>query len=277
MQAEFGWTQSLSGKLAVIKIGGNALGEAGLTDGFISDLRTLRDVGLQIVLCHGAGPHISKALSEHGIVSQFINGQRQTSLEAVEIVREVLTSLGGHIARQLQQANVAAQAIAETEPNLLMGRRLGVIVDGREVNLGQVGVVDQVDVTPLEQLIAAQSIPVISAFARDQTDSTLLNVNADLAAATIATSLNADWLVVLSDVEGVYSNWPDRTSLVANLDPAGIEKLLTIVDTGMIPKLTACREAILGGVQRAAIMDGRVEHPLLVGKWGEVGTTIGGI
>jgi acetylglutamate kinase len=215
---------------------------------------------------HGGGPQISNMLDRLAIPSEFKGGYRVTSTEAISVVRMVLT---GHINPQLvakiNSHGPIATGLSGEDAGLFGGRRRGVVVNGEEVDLGRVGDVVQVDPTPVLDHLAAGRIPVVSSIAPDlDHPGQSLNVNADAAASALATALGAVKLVILTDVAGLYADWPNRDSLVSHLTTGELKKLLPSLESGMIPKMTACLEAVESGVHAAAIIDGRVPHSVLV-------------
>jgi acetylglutamate kinase len=177
--------------------------------------------------------------------------------------------LTGQVSRDLVAAinlhGPFATAISGEDGGLFGGRRRGALVDGEPVDLGQVGDVVQVDPTAVLAQLDAGGIPVVSTIAPDlDAPGESLNVNADSAAAALAVALGAEKLVVLTDVPGLYADWPDRESLVSSIDVDELAALLPSLESGMIPKMTACLEAVTGGVPKAAIIDGRVAHSVLL-------------
>ncbi|MFM2353159.1 MAG: hypothetical protein RLZZ608_565 [Actinomycetota bacterium] len=260
------WLQRFRDRVVVIKFGGNAMVSDDLQRAFAQDMVYLRTVGLRPVVVHGGGPQISAMLEKFGIESEFRGGYRVTSPEAMEVVRMVLT---GQISRSLvsliNEHGPFAAAISGEDAGLFRGRRRGVVVDGVEVDLGLVGDVVGVDPAAVLAQLDAGRIPVVSSIAPDgDTPGQSLNVNADSAAAALAVALDAEKLVILTDVAGLYRDWPDMSSLVSSIDADELRALLPSLESGMIPKMAACLEAVDGGVGKAAIIDGRVPHSILL-------------
>lgn len=260
------WLQRFRDRIVVIKFGGNAMVSDELQRAFAQDMVYLRTVGLRPVVVHGGGPQISAMLEKFGIASEFRGGYRVTSPEAMEVVRMVLT---GQISRSLvsliNEHGPFAAAISGEDAGLFRGRRRGVVVDGVEVDLGLVGDVVGVDPAAVLAQLDAGRIPVVSSIAPDgDTPGQSLNVNADSAAAALAVALDAEKLVILTDVAGLYRDWPDTSSLVSSIDADELRALLPSLESGMIPKMAACLEAVDGGVGKAAIIDGRVPHSILL-------------
>ncbi|MDR7232860.1 acetylglutamate kinase [Agrococcus sp. BE272] len=259
------WLERYRGATMVVKYGGNAMVSAELQRAFAEDMVYLRHVGIRPVVVHGGGPQISEALRIHGIESEFRGGYRVTSPAAMDVVRMVLT---GQVARTLVSLINAhgplAASMSGEDAGLFTGRRRGTVVDGEEVDLGQVGDVVAVDPAPVQRLVEAGLIPVVSSIAPDgDRPGESLNVNADAAAAALAAALGAQKLVILTDVEGLYRDWPDRGSLISELTDRELEALLPSLESGMIPKMQACLHAVRGGVPKAAIIDGRAPHSIL--------------
>ena len=260
------WLQRFHGKTIVVKFGGNAMVNDELKHAFAEDMVFLRQVGVRPVVVHGGGPQISAELRARGIPSEFRGGLRVTSLEALSVVREVLTRrVGPEIAALIDSHGIAAQALSGETDGLFAGTRRGTVVGGEEVDLGFVGDVTAVDPAVVLAILDAGQIPVISSIAPDaETNGQSLNVNADSAAASLAIALEAEKLVILTDVAGLYRLWPNRDSLISTIDATELRALLPSLESGMIPKMTACLDAVDGGVPKAAIIDGRVLHSILL-------------
>ena len=258
------WLERLRGATVVIKYGGNAMTDDALKAAFAEDVVFLRLAGLRPVVVHGGGPQISTMLDRVGIASEFRGGLRVTTPEAMEIVRMVLT---GQVQREIVTLINAhgpyAVGLSGEDARLFRAERQGTVVDGVEVDLGLVG--DVVEVRPdfVTALLDEGRIPVISTVAPDA-DGVIYNVNADTAAAALAVALAAEKLVVLTDVAGLYADWPASEQFIAEICASDLAALLPDLDAGMIPKMEACLRAVQGGVPRAHVIDGRVPHGLLV-------------
>ncbi|MBK5238510.1 MAG: acetylglutamate kinase [Actinomycetales bacterium] len=260
------WLKKFRDEIIVVKFGGNAMVSEELTRAFAEDMVYLRTVGIKPVVVHGGGPQISKMLERLGIESEFRGGYRVTSPEAMDVVRMVLT---GQVSRDLvghmNEHGPLAAGISGEDAGLFVGERRGVLIDGEMVDLGLVGDVVGVNPDAVHALIDAGRIPVVSSIAPDKdTAGQSLNVNADAAAAALAVALGAAKLVILTDVQGLYSDWPNRDSLVSMITASELETLLPTLESGMIPKMSACLEAVRGGVAKAAIIDGRIPHSILL-------------
>ncbi|WP_253376284.1 acetylglutamate kinase [Okibacterium sp. HSC-33S16] len=266
------WLKRYHGAIAVVKFGGNAMVSEELTRAFAEDMVFLRHAGLKPVVVHGGGPQISARLAELGIESEFRGGYRVTTPEAMAIVKEVLTQdVNAHLVDLINEhGSFAAGFSGEAEnadgaSTLFTGSRRGAVVDGQSVDLGLVGDVTSVAPQVIIDAIDAGLIPVVSSIAPDGDEpGQVLNVNADSAASALAVALNADKFMILTDVAGLYSDWPDRSSLVSEITTGELRELLPTLESGMIPKMTACLEAVDGGVRNAAIIDGRLEHSILL-------------
>ncbi|MFN8098061.1 MAG: acetylglutamate kinase [Dermatophilaceae bacterium] len=260
------WMERLRDALVVVKYGGNAMTERSLQEAFAQDVAFMRLAGLRVVVVHGGGPQIKSMLSRLGMTSEFKGGLRVTTPEVMDVVRMVLTGqVGRELVGLINQHGALAVGLSGEDAGLFGARRRGVVIDGVEEDIGLVGEVVEVDTSAVDDIIAAGRIPVVSTIAPDlDADGQVLNVNADTAAAALAVALGAGKLVVLTDVEGVYADWPDRDSLLSEVDLSGAREVLAGVDAGMIPKLEACIAAVEGGIPRAHVIDGRQPHSLLL-------------
>ena len=261
------WLKRFSGKVVVVKFGGNAMIDDDLKRAFAEDMAYLRYAGLFPVVVHGGGPQISAALKDHGIESEFRGGYRVTSTAAISVVRRVLAE---EVNREIVDlVNVHAEgvplAVGGDGTALFAAERKGIVLDGEIVDLGHVGEITRVDPAGVLDLIARGLVPVVSSIAIDDADADqALNVNADAAAGALAIALGAAKLVVLTDVAGLYSDWPNRDSLVEDITVGELTAMLPSLESGMIPKMTACLDAVVGGVGGATIIDGRVPHAILL-------------
>ncbi|MBX3312271.1 MAG: acetylglutamate kinase [Microbacteriaceae bacterium] len=247
----------------VIKFGGNAMVDEELMRSFASDMTYLHYVGINPVIVHGGGPQITAALNAAGIESEFRGGYRYTSTEAIRVVQDVLE---GEVQSSLTNAIVDDQVRGVglgAESGLFSGVRKTTQVNGEEIDLGHVGEITRVDAAKVFEVLAAGNIPVVTSVATGPEGETL-NVNADAAAAALTVAVGAAKLMLLTDVEGLYSDWPNRDSLLSSITVAELEKLLPNLESGMIPKMRACLDAVVGGVPKAAIIDGRAEHSILL-------------
>jgi acetylglutamate kinase len=260
------WLERFRGAVVVVKYGGNAMLDDELKAAFAQDIVFLRYAGLRPVVVHGGGPQIAAMLDRVGLSSEFRGGLRVTTPEVMDIVRMVLTGqVGRELVGLLNQHGPVAVGLSGEDAALFGARRRSVVVDGDEVDLGLVGDVETVNPSAVMDILGAGRIPVVSTVAPDLDDEgQVLNVNADTAASALAVALEAQKLVVLTDVEGVYGSWPDPDSLISLLAVSDAEELLTQVDAGMVPKLEACVRAVRQGVPQAHVIDGRQPHSLLL-------------
>ncbi|HIZ37055.1 MAG TPA: acetylglutamate kinase [Candidatus Ruania gallistercoris] len=267
------WLESFADAIVVIKFGGNAMVDANLERAFADDVRFFRYAGLKPVVVHGGGPQISAMLDRLGMVTEFRGGLRVTTPEVMDVVRMVLTGkVQRDLVSRLNERQPLAVGISGEDGGLFSARKRQATVDGEHVDVGLVGDVIEVFPRAVVDLLEAGRIPVISTIAPDvDHPGDVLNVNADTAAAALATALGAQKLVVLTDVEGLYANWPDPGSLIRQIDAAHLAELLPGLASGMVPKMEACLRAVSGGVSQAHVIDGRQPHSLLL----EIFTTEG--
>lgn len=260
------WLERWRGDVVVVKYGGNAMIDDALKAAFAQDIAFLRYAGLRPVVVHGGGPQIASMLARLGLPSEFAGGLRVTTPEVMEVVRMVLTGqVGRELVGLLNLHGPLAVGLSGEDGGLFGARRRPGIVAGAKVDIGLVGDVVDVDPTAVTDLLDAGRIPVVSTVAPDLDEGgQVLNVNADTAAAALAVALDASKFVVLTDVEGVYADWPDRSSLLSSLTLSQAQDLLARVDAGMVPKLEACIRAVEGGIERTHVIDGRVPHSLLL-------------
>ncbi|OZF32203.1 acetylglutamate kinase [Rhodococcus sp. 14-2483-1-1] len=258
------WLQRFSGKTVVVKYGGNAMIDDDLKRAFAADMVFLRTVGIHPVVVHGGGPQISAMLTRLGLTGEFRGGFRVTTPEVMDVVRMVLFGqVGRELVGLINSHGPYAVGISGEDAHLFTATRRTVLVDGDQTDIGLVGDVTSVDPKAIFDLIAAGRIPVVSTIAPDR-DGVVHNINADTAAAALASAIGAEKLVVLTDVEGLYTAWPDRTSLTSEIDASALDALLPTLDAGMVPKMEACLRAVRAGVPTAHVIDGRVEHSVLV-------------
>ncbi|MGH3772218.1 MAG: acetylglutamate kinase [Pseudonocardiaceae bacterium] len=265
------WLQRFHGATVVIKYGGNAMLDDQLKQAFAQDMVFLRLAGLRPIVVHGGGPQINAMLDRLGIAGEFRGGLRVTTPETIDVVRMVLF---GHVGRELVGLINAhgpfAVGISGEDAHLFTAARRAATVDGEQVDVGLVGDVVAVNPAAVLDIVNAGRIPVVSGLAPDA-EGVVHNINADTAAAALAIALGAEKLVMLTNVEGLYTDWPDRSSLLSHLTVDRLEGLLPALSAGMVPKMEACLRAVRGGVPQAHVIDGRVAHAVLL----EVFTTEG--
>ena len=266
------WLKALNGKIVVVKYGGNAMTDDVLKAAFAADMVFLRNVGIHPVVVHGGGPQISAMLKRLGIPGEFKGGFRVTTPEVLDVARMVLFGqVGRELVNLINAHGPYAVGITGEDAHLFTAVRRSVSVDGVDTDIGLVGDVEQVNTDAVRDLIAAGRIPVVSTIAPDA-DGLVHNINADTAAAALAEALGAEKLLMLTDVEGLYTRWPDRESLVSEIDTARLAELLPGLEEGMVPKVEACLRAVNAGVPSAHVIDGRVEHCVLVELFTDEGT-----
>ncbi|MGY0390781.1 acetylglutamate kinase [Nocardioides sp. WG-D5] len=258
------WLKEYHGKIVVVKYGGNAMTDDKLKRAFAEDVAFMRFAGFKPVVVHGGGPQISSMLDRLGIESEFRGGLRVTTPEAMDVVRMVLV---GQVQRELvgliNEHGPLAVGLSGEDAGLFTAEPASTVVDGEEVDLGQVGEVVDVRPASVLDIIEAGRIPVVSSVAPDA-DGVIYNVNADRAASALAIALQAEKLLVLTDVEGLYLDWPDPEEVIGEISPEALEGILPDLASGMIPKMSACLEAVKGGVKRATVVDGREQHAVLL-------------
>lgn len=266
------WLTQLHGKIVVVKYGGNAMTNDTLRREFAADMAFLRNCGIHPVVVHGGGPQISAMLKRLGIVGDFKGGFRVTTPEVLDVARMVLFGqVGRELVNLINAHGPYAVGVTGEDANLFTAVRRRVTVDGVDTDIGLVGNIARVNPAVVLDLIAANRIPVVSTLAPD-IDGVVHNINADTAAGALAEALGAEKLLMLTDVAGLYTRWPDRDSLVSEIDTGSLAQLLPTLETGMIPKVEACLRAVLAGVPSAHVIDGRVEHCVLVELFTDQGT-----
>jgi acetylglutamate kinase len=258
------WLETYAGKTVVIKYGGNAMVDDQLKRAFASDIVFMKRCGVHPVVVHGGGPQITSMLNRLGIASEFRGGFRVTTPEAMEVVRMVLVGqVGRDLVGLINGQSTVAVGLSGEDGGLFTAERRGTVIDGQEVDLGLVGDVVQVRTEAISGLITAGRVPVVASIAPDR-EGAVHNVNADTAAAALAVALKAERLVVLTDVEGLYRDWPNSTDVITELSASELRELLPTLESGMVPKMEACLRAVEGGLTRATITDGRIPHALLL-------------
>ncbi len=260
------WIKEFSGKRVVIKYGGNAMINDDLKRAFAKDIIFMRSVGLLPIVVHGGGPQINTMLQRVGIESEFRAGLRVTDKETMNVVRMVLT---GQVQRELVSLlnldGPYAMGLSGEDASLLTARRRTATIHGEKIDIGHVGDIQSVNTDSLNQLLSAGMIPVVSTVAVDvDSPEDVLNVNADTAAGAIAHAAGAHKLIMLTDVEGLYLDWPDKSSLVSEIHPDDLRELLPNLESGMKPKIEAALYAVDAGVPKAHIIDGRMAHSILL-------------
>ena len=266
------WLRRFAGSIVVVKYGGNAMTDDTLKSAFAADMVFLRTVGLRPVVVHGGGPQISAMLKRLGLQGEFKGGFRVTTPDTMDIVRMVLVGqVGRELVGLINSHGPLAVGMSGEDAGLFTAERRTALVDGEQVDIGLVGDVVGVRPEAVIDLIDAGRIPVVSTIAPDE-DGQAHNVNADTAAAALAVALGAEKLVVLTDVAGLYRNWPDSDEIITQIDAAELAELLPSLASGMVPKMEACLRAVQSGVSRATVIDGRVPHSLLLEIFTDAGS-----
>ena len=267
--------EELRDKTVVVKYGGNAMTDDTLKAAFAEDMVTLRNAGIRPVVVHGGGPQISAMLKKLGITAEFKGGFRVTTPEVLDVARMVLFGqVGRELVNLINAHGPYAVGLTGEDARTFTAAHRTVTVDGEECDIGLVGDVEHVDTALLTDLLAAGRIPIVSTIGPDA-DGVVHNINADTAAAAVAEAVGAETLLMLTDVEGLYTRWPDRDSLVGEIGTAELAGLLPTLEEGMIPKIEACLRAVQAGVPSAQVIDGRVRHCVVGALTGEHGGTRG--
>lgn len=255
--------QRLHGATVVVKFGGNAMVDEDLKAAFAADMVLLRTCGIHPVVVHGGGPQISAMLERLGLSGEFRGGFRVTTPEMVDVVRMVLFGqVGRELVGLINRHGPYAVGLSGEDARLFTATRRKVMADGKLTDIGLVGDITSVSTSVVTDQLSAGRIPVVSTIAPDA-DGVVHNINADTAAGALAEALAADRLVMLTDVEGLYTDWPNRDSLVSEITTAEVARLLPSLDSGMVPKMEACQRAVDGGVTAAHVIDGRRPHAVL--------------
>lgn len=258
------WLLHFRDKIVVVKYGGNAMVDDDLKRAFAADMVFLRAVGAKPVVVHGGGPQINEMLSTVGLEGEFKGGFRVTTPEVMEYVRMVLFGkVGRELVGLINEHGSYAVGTSGEDAGLFTASKRMMEIDGEQVDLGRVGQIEHVNAESLLDLIEAGRIPVVSTIAPDE-HGEIYNINADTAAGALASALGAERLVMLTNVKGLYTDWPNQDSLVSRISPEELAELLPQLDSGMVPKMEACLNAIHTGVAAAHVIDGRIPHSVLL-------------
>ena len=270
------WLLHYRDKIVVVKYGGNAMVDEDLKRAFAADMVFLRAIGARPVVVHGGGPQINDMLKTVGLEGEFKGGFRVTTPEVMEYVRMVLFGkVGRELVGLINEHGPYAVGTSGEDAGLFTASKRTITIDGEDVDLGRVGQIEHVNAESLLDLIDAGRIPVVSTIAPDD-QGRIYNINADTAAGALAGALGAERLIVLTNVKGLYTDWPNKDSLVSSLTPEQLSDLLPNLDSGMVPKMEACLDALRTGVQAAHVIDGRIPHSVLLELMttGGIGTMI---
>ena len=258
------WLQHYRDKIVVVKYGGNAMVDDSLKAAFAADMVFLRTVGAKPVVVHGGGPQINEMLGKLGIEGEFKGGFRVTTPEIMDVVRMVLFGqVGRGLVNLINSHGPYAVGTSGEDAGLFKARKRFVDVDGEPTDIGMVGDIVSVDPSAVMDIIEAGRIPVVSTIAPGN-DGEVYNINADIAAGALARALGAERLVILTNVEGLDTDWPNRDSLVSKIEVDKLKALLPGLDSGMIPKMESCLMAVEGDVSAAHVIDGRIAHAVLL-------------
>ena len=255
------YIQKYHDKIVVVKYGGNAMTNSELKEAVMSDIVLLSEVGIKVVLVHGGGPEISTMLKRVGVESRFINGLRYTDAETMEIVKMVL---GGKVNKELVAAlqlhGGKALGLCGCDGEMIVAKKLE-----SEVDLGYVGEIKKITTKPILDSLNNGYVPIIATVGTSETGQAY-NINADTAAARIASCLRAEKLILMTDIKGLLKDKDDDSTLIPQVNVSEVSYLKStgIISGGMIPKIDCCVEAIRRGVKRTSIIDGRVPHSILI-------------
>lgn len=254
------YIKKFRGKEILIKYGGSALTLEDIRADVLRDLVFLNYVGIKTILIHGGGTFITDNLKKRGVNSQFVNGLRVTTKEAMEVVIDTLADLNMNIVHDINRYGARAIGLSGHDAEIL-----NVVKHTAEGDVGYVGDVTSVNLTPLKELTEFNIIPVIYPIGIDEKGEAY-NVNADEAAAKIAVAMNVQKLLVLTNVKGIMTDPADESSLLSSVSADEVQDLIDrkVVTGGMIPKVRSCMTALRGGVKKAHIIDGRIPHSLLL-------------
>lgn len=270
------WLQHYRNKIVVVKYGGNAMIDEDLKRAFAADMVFLRTVGAKPVVVHGGGPQINEMLAKIGIAGEFKGGFRVTSPEIMEVVRMVLFGqVGRDLVNLINSHGPYAVGTSGEDAGLFTATKRLVNVDGELTDIGLVGDITDVNPSAVMDIIEAGRIPVVSGIAPG-TNGEVYNINADVAAGELAQAIGAERLVMLTNVEGLYTDWPNKESLVSKIEASKLEEMLPQLDAGMIPKMESALNAVKGGVAASHVIDGRLAHSVLLEllTMGGIGTMV---
>jgi acetylglutamate kinase len=265
------WLLKFQNCIVVIKFGGNAMVNEQLLSQFAEDVVFLKLAGLKPVVVHGAGPQITDALNQSGIESVFTNGYRVTDDKSIVIIKKVLKNVQNQLVENINKLKPIAIGVSGDEDNVIRAEKKSLIQDGLEIDLGLVGQISDIDPKKVIDILEKNYIPVISCLGIDRSGK-VLNINADEGASAMAKFLGAKKFVLLTDVVGLLEKYPDEESLIQTISVQDLQDIIPNLDKGMRPKMEACLDAVINGVSRAHVIDGRKSHALLVEVFTDSGT-----
>ena len=260
-------------KMIVIKYGGSAMVNPVAREQFIQDIVLMKYVGINPVIVHGGGPEINEMLQKIGKESKFIDGNRVTDEETVEIVEMVLSGkVNKGIVADINKYGGKAAGLSGKDGNMVFVEKKFAEVDGEKIDIGFVGEIKEINTEVIKLLEPNDVIPVISSIGVDKNGQTY-NINADYVAGAIAGKLQADRLVFLTDVDGILLDYNNKQTLIDEIDVKKVNDLIEreIISGGMLPKVTTCLDAIENGVENVVILNGKLEHSLLLELFTEEG------
>lgn len=270
------WLQHYRDKIVVVKYGGNAMVDEDLKAAFAADMVFLRTVGVKPVVVHGGGPQISEMLKRLDLDGEFKGGFRVTTPEVMEVVRMVLFGqVGRDLVNFINSHGPYAVGMSGEDGGLFRAEKRLVDVEGEATDIGLVGNIVDVNADTIRDIIDAGRIPVVSTVAPGD-DGEVYNINADTAAGALAGALGAERLVILTNVEGLYTDWPNKDSLVSAIKSSKLREILPTLGSGMIPKMESCLWAVDKGVAASHVIDGRIAHSVLLEllTMGGIGTMV---
>jgi len=259
--------------MIVVKFGGHAMKDE--NGNFAKAIAAALAKGEKVVVVHGGGPQIDAALKAKAIASDWMGGFRVTTKEIFDVVEDVLVNqVGQQVAATLSASGIKAQAISARQLPTVIAKRRTTLIDGTPADLGYVGEVQSVDPAQLLELLDNGVVPVVAPVSSDEDLKTGLNVNADFAAAAIAAALQASALIIMTDVAGIYRNWPDKSSLIDQISAAGLESIKAGFAEGMAPKVQAALDALSFGAKAVRIIDGTDPNSFASALAGQGGTLV---
>ena len=262
------YIQAYRNKIVVIKYGGNAMKNEALQQAVMNDIVLLNTVGVKVVLVHGGGPEINRMLERLGMESKFVGGLRYTDAATAEVVQMVLSGkVNKSLVNKIERSGGKALGLCGMDGSMIRAQKLQ-----GEVDLGFVGEIVSIDTAPIHDALRGGYIPVVATVGCDE-NGQVYNINADTAAARIASELGAHNVILMTDIRGLLRDKDDESTLIPHVNVSEVPYLKTqgIISGGMIPKIDCCVEAVRRGVQQAVIIDGRIPHAILIEMLSDAG------